>query len=171
MPAARQIGRMRALPKGATLSRGTDPPFGLVAWRSIPGKGRGVVARIDCAAGTELERSPVIIVPADDLLDHEHRDTVPDHYLLYWGDEPRQELAMGCGLLMIYNHSSRPNVEFRDGPEPETMSVVALRKIAAGEELMYDYGVPLWFADAAGPRVAPKPKRKPKAGTRKRPKH
>jgi SET domain-containing protein len=29
------------------------------------------------------------------------------------------------------------------------MSMVALRDIAAGEELTYDYGVPLWFAEAA----------------------
>jgi SET domain-containing protein len=169
MPAARRIGRTRSLPSGATLSQGTDPPFGLVTWRNFAGKGRGVVSRIDCAKGTELERSPVIVVPADDLLDHEHRDTVPDHYLLYWGDEPGRELAMGCGLLMIYNHSSKPNVELRDGPEPETMSVVALRRIAAGEELMYDYGVPLWFADAGSARTTPKRKPTPakrKQGTR-----
>jgi SET domain-containing protein len=73
---------------------------------------------------------------------------------------------MGCGLLMIYNHSSTPNVEFCDGPEPETMSVVAIRDIAAGDELMYDYGVPLWFADAAVPLKKPRSQ----AGKRKRPK-
>jgi SET domain-containing protein len=55
---------------------------------------------------------------------------------------------MGCGLLMIYNHSDEPNIEFRDGPEPESMSVFAIRDVAAGEELMYDYGVPLWFTPA-----------------------
>ncbi len=143
---------------------GSDRPHGLVTWGAIAGKGRGVIARIDCAKGTEVERAPVIVVPADDLLDPGHRDTVPDHYLLYWSDEAQREMAMGCGLLMIYNHSASPNVEFDDGPEPETMSVIALRDIAAGEELMYDYGVPLWFRDAI--RDEPKPKKRPK--TRKR---
>ncbi len=139
-----------------------DRPHALVTWGMIPGKGRGVIARVDCAAGTELERSPVIVVPAEDLLDHEHRDTVPDHYLLYWSDEPGKEIAMGCGLLMLYNHSGSPNVEFDDGPEPETMSVVALRDIKAGEELLYDYGVPLWFRDAVATERAPKKKRAPR---------
>ena len=48
-------------------------------------------------------------------------------------------------MLMFYNHSDTPNVELEEGPEPFTMSVFALRDIAPGEELMYDYGVPLWF--------------------------
>lgn len=114
-------------------------------WRSFGAKGRGVVALRACAAGTELERSPVIIVPADDLLDVEHRMTVLDEYLLYWSEDTGRELAMGEGLLMIYNHSGHPNVEFETGPEPDTMSVIALRDIAAGEELTYDYGIALWF--------------------------
>jgi SET domain-containing protein len=127
-----------------------------------------VVARAACAAGTELERAPVIVVPADDLLDREPQDTVPDHYLLYWSDEPRQELAMGCGLLMIYNHSAHPNVEFTDGPEPDTISVVALCAIAAGEELTYDYGVELWFKEAAHPKTVRRKAKATKGKKRKR---
>ena len=143
------------------------PPTGVVTWSRIAGKGRGVVARVDCRAGTEVERAPVIVVPEDDLLDIDHRDTVHDHYLLYWSDEPGRELAMGCGLLMIYNHSGAPNVEFTDGPEPETMSVMALRDIAAGEELTYDYGVALWFDEApAAKRGAVKRKRPKRTGGR-----
>jgi uncharacterized protein len=123
-------------------------PVGLVDWRMIDGKGRGVVAVRDCPAGTELERSPVIIVPDHDLLDRGSDLTVFDQYLLYWSDEPGKAVAMGGGMLMIYNHSRAPNIEFHTGPEPETMSVIALRDIAAGEELTYDYDVPLWFAEA-----------------------
>jgi len=146
----------------------TEPPYGLVTWRRLAGKGRGVVSRVDCSAGTELERSPVIVVPDEDLLDLEHRDTVPDHYLLYWSDDPRQELAMGCGLLMLYNHSGTPNVEFTDGPEPETMSVIALRDIRAGEELTYDYGVELWFEEAADPAAKRAPRRPAKKRAKKK---
>jgi uncharacterized protein len=122
-----------------------EPPVGLVTWRHIPGKRRGVVATRDCAAGTELERSLVIFVPARDLVDRDDPPTVQDQYLLWWSEDPDRELVMGCGLLMIYNHSSDPNVELDDGPDPETMSVIALRDIRAGEELTYDYGVDLWF--------------------------
>ena len=119
---------------------------GLVTWRPLPGKGRGVVALRDCPAGTEVERAPVIVVPKADLLVRAGGRTVLDEYLLYWSDEPGREAAMGGGLLMFYNHGNDPNVEFRDGPEPETMSVVTLRAVAEGEELTYDYGIPLWFA-------------------------
>lgn len=114
-------------------------------WRHIPGKGRGVVAAEDIPAGTEIERSPVVIVPAGDLLEREDPLTIPDQYLLYWSDEEGSELAMGGGLLMFYNHNEVANVEFDDGPYPETMSVFALRDIKAGEELVYDYGCEIWF--------------------------
>ncbi len=101
-----------------------------------------------CQAGDEVERAPVIVVPERDLLARLGGRTVLDQYLLYWSDTPECEFAMGGGLLMFYNHSVRPNVEFQTGPQPETMSVIALRDIAAGEELTYDYGVPLWFVPA-----------------------
>jgi len=130
-------------------------PCGLVTWHPIEGKSRGVVATRACAAGTEVERSPVIVVPATDLLVRPGSLTVFDQYLLHWSDEPGREVVMGGGLLMFYNHSDEPNVEFHTGPEPETMSVIALRDIAAGEELTYDYGVPLWFTPA--PSAAPAP--------------
>jgi uncharacterized protein len=119
-----------------------------VACREIPGKGRGVVALEDCDAGAEVERAPVIPVPASELPDIPGHHTVFDQYLLYWSDEPGAEVAMGCGLLMIYNHSSDPNVEFHTGPDPLTMSVITTRPVKAGEELMYDYDVELWFTPA-----------------------
>ena len=126
----------------------------LVSWQLVPGKGRGVVAVVACKAGTEVERSPVVVVPADDLLVRPHGRTVPDQYLLHWSEAPGRELAMGLGLLMLYNHSNRPNVAFETGPEPDTMSVLALRDIAAGEELTYDYDVPLWFVTTTDTNVS-----------------
>lgn len=124
-------------------------PMGLVEWRGIAGKGRGVVAIAAIAAGTEVERAPVIPVPRIEVPERPGAPTVLEQYLLAWeDDEPGRELAMGCGLLMVYNHSSTPNVELRDGPEAETMSVVTLRDVGAGEELVYDYGVELWFPES-----------------------
>ncbi len=117
-------------------------------WELLARKGRGVVATKDLPAGTEVERSPVIIVPEADLLDKGDELTVLDQYLMYWDDEPGRELCMGSGLLMFYNHSRSPNVELDSGPEPETMSVVTLRDVAAGEELCYDYDIDLWFTPA-----------------------
>jgi SET domain-containing protein len=140
MPAAESIARIPASHEVTYIQR--------AAWRMIPGKGRGVVAAEDIAAGEEIERSPVVVVPASDLLERDEPLTVPDQYLLYWSDDEGAELAMGGGLLMFYNHSEEPNVEFDDGPFPETMSVYAIRDIKAGEELVYDYGCDLWFDPA-----------------------
>ena len=149
--------RSRARPSRRTKPDSSAPagavpaPVALVGWRHIPGKGRGIIAVRDCPAGTELERSPVIIVPDADLLKRSSGRTVLDRYLLHWSDEPGHEHAMGLGFLMLYNHSKRPNIELRSGPEPETMSVIALRDIAAGEELVYDYDIELWFTPAGEP--------------------
>ena len=96
----------------------------------------------------EVERAPVILVPATDLLDRPGKLTVFDQYLLYWSDEPARELCMGCGLLMIYNHSPDANIEFHTGPDPLTMSVITTRAVRAGEELCYDYDCDLWFTPA-----------------------
>jgi SET domain-containing protein len=126
-----------------------EPPTGLVTWRPIAGKGRGVVAVTSVKKGTELERSPVIVVPLADLVEREDPPTVPHQYLLDWLDEPGHELVMGGGLLMIYNHSDAPNVEFWTGPDGQSMSVFAIRDIESGEELVYDYGVPLRVTPAA----------------------
>ena len=108
----------------------------------------GVAGGVQVAAFVILLRAPVIVVPLGDLLHRPVPQTVPDQYLLYWSDEPGRELVMGGGLLMFYNHADDPNIEFRDGPDPETMSVFTVRAVRAGEELAYDYGVPLWFTPA-----------------------
>ena len=132
-------------PRLPILPRHPDPPCGSVTWHWLPGKGRGIIATADFPAGTEVERSPVIVVPKADLLVRAQPMTVPDQYLLYWSDETGRELCMGGGFLMFYNHADDPNIEFIDGPDPETMSVITLRDVQRGEELVYDYGVDLWF--------------------------
>ncbi|MBA3671104.1 MAG: SET domain-containing protein-lysine N-methyltransferase [Gemmatimonadaceae bacterium] len=145
---------------GATLARATvmelssreSAPVGLVTWRVIDGKGRGVVTTRACTAGTEVERAPVVILPKRDILLRGGEMTVLEEYLLYWSDEPERELAMGGGLLMFYNHSARPNVQFDTGSDGHSMSVTTLRDVASGEELLYDYGVPLWFTPAPDDR-------------------
>ena len=131
-----------------TTAAATERPCARVTWRPAPGKGRGIFALRDFPAGTEIERSPVIVVPEDEMIHRPEQPTVFEQYLLYWSDEPGRELVMGGGFLMFYNHSHDPNIEFRTGPDPETMSVYTLRDVAAGEELTYDYDVELWFSPA-----------------------
>jgi hypothetical protein len=68
----------------------TPPRVGL---RHIPGKGRGVVALVAAPAGTELERSSVILVARQDVPVREGAVTAFGEYLPYTSDTPDEELA------------------------------------------------------------------------------
>jgi hypothetical protein len=115
----------------------------------IPGKGRGVVATAAIAKGETVERSPVLPIALKDS-----ECPALNDYSMAWGETedtcaPGTECCVGLGYLMLYNHAAAPNLTIRRHFDASEMSMVALRDIAAGEELTYDYGVPLWFAAAA----------------------
>ena len=120
-----------------------------IEWRRVPGKGRGVFARRDLPAGTCVEWAAISLFPAASLPQGEHRDNLALHHVFTWGTEPGREKAYAWGTLALYNHSTTPNIEMQDGPVPDSMAAVALRDIAAGEELCFDYGH-TWFEPAAG---------------------
>ena len=120
-----------------------------IEYRNIPGKGRGVVATKPIAAGEMVERSPVLPLAAADS----ERPGLSD-YAFAWGEDvpgfdAGKECAIGLGYLGLYNHAKPSNVRLERHYAENEMSVHALRDIAPGEELTYDYGVPLWFTEAA----------------------
>ena len=117
-----------------------------IACVKIPGKGRGVVATKAIAAGEIVERSPVLPLALKDSECPGLND-----YAMAWGEAkeacaPGTECCVGLGYLMLYNHSPAPNITIVRHFEDNEMSMRALRDIAPGEELAYDYDVPLWFA-------------------------
>jgi SET domain-containing protein len=115
-----------------------------VAWRRVPGKGRGVFARRAFPAGTVLEWAPISRFPAADLQQLDHREHQALHHVFTWGAEPGREKAYTWGFIALYNHSPTPNVVIDDGPVPDSGAVIALRDIQPGEELCFDYGL-VWF--------------------------
>jgi len=132
-----------------------------VEWNYVPRIGRGVIARFDALKGTVLERSPVVVAPASDFEAAHGKKTVIDNYLLTWEEKgPDIEYAVGLGYLMLYNHSSRPNAEFRYNYPDREIEMVALRNIAAGEEITHNYGG-TWF------KPRPEKKKKAAAGAKK----
>lgn len=56
-------------------------------------------------------------------------------------DENGVVLPLGYGML--YNHSAEPNAEYVE-EEPGTITFLATRDIAAGEECVIDYGREWW---------------------------
>ena len=113
--------------------------------RSDPGKGRGVFARLAIAAGALIEAAPVIIVPARHcpLLDR----TILHDYYFHWDGDPDGDGrgAVALGLVTLCNHAHRPNARVRRNFSQETLDLVAMAAIAAGDEVTIDYNCPLWF--------------------------
>ena len=98
--------------------------------RRIPGKGRGVFARVLIPKGTIFETVPVLVCKQEDII----CSTLMD-YVYAWG-ENTVCLALGYGSL--YNHSFKPNARFFDLPLSRK-EFSALRDIAAGEEVTINY--------------------------------
>ena len=113
--------------------------------RSDPVKGRGIFAREPIAAGTLIEAAPVIIVPAEQcpLLDR----TILHDYYFHWDGDPDGDGrgAVALGLVALCNHSRRPNARARRNLAQDTLDLVALSPISAGDEVTIDYNCPLWF--------------------------
>lgn len=117
-----------------------------IAYRDIPGKGRGVIATQAIAKGEIVERSPVLPIALKDS-----ECPALNDYAFAWGEEvpgfdPGKECAIGLGYLGLYNHARPSNVRLERHYADNEMSIHALRDIASGEELTIDYDVPLWFA-------------------------
>lgn len=102
-------------------------------------------------AGALVERSPVLVIPPGDrpavdasvvftyVFMWEHGTVEEDLYR----HEGRSAIALGYTSLL--NHSYVPNCEFIRHIDELAIDLVALRPIAAGEELTIDYQMTLWF--------------------------
>lgn len=98
--------------------------------RRIPGKGRGVFARIMIPKGTTFETVPVLVCKQDDII----CSTLMD-YVYAWGKET---VALALGYGSLYNHSFKPNARYYDLPMARK-EYTALRDIQPGEEVTINY--------------------------------
>lgn len=101
-----------------------------------PGRGRGVFARRRFAPGETIEVCPVIALSEADA--RKLDDTKLNEYYFGWGTDGKQAgIVLGYGS--IYNHSFAANAVHHKNAADGTMSVVALREIAAGVEIFIHY--------------------------------
>ena len=107
-----------------------------------------VFARTPIAAGNLIEAAPVIVVPPAQctVLDK----TILHDYYFHWDGDPDGDGsgAVALGLVALCNHSRRPNARVRRNLAQETLDLLALVPIAAGDEVTIDYNCPLWFEPA-----------------------
>lgn len=113
--------------------------------RPSPGKGRGIFATQLIPAGATIERAPVVVIPEGQW--EKFEKTILFHYYFSWG----RHSALVLGFGSLYNHSYHPNARFVRHFKDEIMEFVALREIAADEEILINYNgdptddSPLWF--------------------------
>ena len=97
--------------------------------------GRGVFATRDFTPGDVVERG--VMYRLRNVCGHENP------HLFTWSDD-RTVWAAGSGYLPFYNHSDVPNIRKDGNLLNDTMIVVALKHIKAGEELVGTYSSKSW---------------------------
>ncbi len=126
---SRGVNQLRArMPREADLMSLSQSEY--LEVRRIPGKGRGVFARVMIPKGTIFETVPMLVCKQDDIIG----STLMD-YVYAWGVET-VGLALGYGSL--YNHSFKPNARYDDLAQ-QRKEFTSLRDIEAGEEVTINY--------------------------------
>jgi SET domain-containing protein len=98
--------------------------------------GRGVFTSAPIPAGKLIELAPVIVMTGEErlLLDK----TLLHDYIFEWGKK-KDQCAIALGLVSVYNHSYQANCEYGMYYNKQSMSIIAVRDIKAGEELFINY--------------------------------
>ena len=106
--------------------------------------GKGVFALHDLAEGeTLIEYVGEVIDWPEALRRHPHDPAQPNHTFYFHVDESRViDANVGGNSSRWINHSCQPNCQAEISDEGSSrVFIKALRNIAAGEELFYDYGL------------------------------
>jgi len=104
--------------------------------KKITAKGRGVFTKEKIEANIVIEKSPVIVMSAEDrvLLDK----TLLHDYIFEWGIN-KDKCCMALGFIPMYNHSYESNCEYFMDFDQETIQIKTIRSISKGEELTINY--------------------------------
>jgi SET domain-containing protein len=99
-------------------------------------KGRGVFTSEAIDADIIIEIAPVIVMSAADR--QKLDETLLHDYIFEWS-ENKNECCMALGYVPMYNHSYASNCEYEMDYDAQTITVKAMKKINAGEELFINY--------------------------------
>ncbi len=110
--------------------------------------GKGVFTTEDISKGSVVEIAPVLVMSAAErvLLDK----TLLHDYIFEWGEDTGL-CCMALGWVPVYNHSYNSNCDYEMDYAQNTITIKAVRKIEAGEELFINYSgswdatKPVWF--------------------------
>jgi SET domain-containing protein len=103
--------------------------------RTSPLHGRGLYATRALRHDEVVVEAPALILEADEV------DALAEHrlasYLVAWDEE---RAGVPFGVVSFTNHAPEPNAHLVVDHDALTVSLVTLRRVAAGEELTIDYG-------------------------------
>jgi SET domain-containing protein len=104
--------------------------------KEVEKKGRGVFRSVPVAAGELIELCPMLIFSRDDFEKMKFTFII-NYCFLYNQAEKVAGLATGFGSL--YNHSTPANAFHKINKEEKSVSIFAVRDIAAHEEICINY--------------------------------
>ena len=110
--------------------------------------GRGVFTSEAIPEGAVMEICPVIVLPREEV-PVIHGTRLHDYYFSWGWNDDQCAIALGYGSL--YNHAYEPNARYQVDIDDETLEIIALRDIEAGEEITVSYNgdpedkTPVWF--------------------------
>src|SRR5437016_2223088 len=96
----------------------------------FPNRGRGLQATSNIPQGTEILRTPCLVLPKS-----ETQGTLA-HYLFKW----EEQLAVAFGDASLLNHARPANCDYHPDVLDKSIVVVTNRAIREDEELTIDYG-------------------------------
>ncbi len=99
-------------------------------------KGRGICVLQDIAAGTVIERFPVLIIDAESY--QKTRELPYINHTFVWGEDGKAG-AIGFGFASLCNHSPEPNAVIQKNPTDACIELVAQKDIPAETEVTIRY--------------------------------
>jgi SET domain-containing protein len=110
---------------------------------AVEGKGRGVFSNATIKKGQVFEVAPVVILSRKE--EKHIIKTRLAHYYYSWGKRLLWGQCIVLGYGSLYNHSYKPNADYRSDVKNKNMIYFAKKQILPGQEITIDYGVRLWF--------------------------
>ena len=112
----------------------------LVEVKQSPLHGRGLYAVVPISSGAVIGTYPVLILSEADTA--RLKDTRLYHYVFFVDEtaEGAMRAAVAFGAISMCNHSTAPSALFSVDASEATVTLEAARAIAAGEEILIDYG-------------------------------
>jgi SET domain-containing protein len=112
----------------------------------MPGKGRGVFCKKHIKAGSLIETSPLLVLPAQDYPAISH--TQLTDYIFQF-DKERRLTALALGFGSLYNHALYPNATYEIDHANRLIRYYASENISDGKEICINYdgspGSEEWF--------------------------